>query len=111
LRRGIYGWHYRGFLAVVVPEVELAPHEKEERVLERKDEGAAVELEEGECGRKPYHNENERTSDIDRQNAPEDVASAEASANVDKLPEGQRPEYLVLYFDKLRDLKLHIDCL
>lgn len=94
-------------LSRIAPQIELASREKEEGVLKAEDEGAAVELEKGERRGKPTHSQNERYRYVHRQNAPKNVCGAEPSHHVYELFEGKGPENLVLYFDELRNLKLH----
>src|SRR5262249_32308337 len=94
-------------LARVVPQVELAADEEEKAVLERDDEGAAVELEESKAGRKGADQCDEWGRNVDGEDAVEDVAGAETAEDVDELLEGEWAENLVFDLDELWYLELH----
>ena len=106
-RRGRSEFLLRRKRLLVAPEIELTLHEIEEAVLEGRDEGLAVVLEECERRTESEKGEDERPGSVDGKRAPEHISHTCASREVDELPEGQRTEYLVLDLDELRDLELH----
>lgn len=100
---------YRGILrlAGVVPEIELAAQDVIKCTLKPGNEWTAVHLEESERNGEPHDRDDERHGEEERCQAPDEVCGTEPATHIDKLPERERAEYLVLDFDELRHLELH----
>ena len=98
-----------GFLAfaLVVPKVEFGMEKKVEAVLYSDDKRPAVVLEEGEGHDESHDDAHHGKREEKREDAEDEVAGPSAAGEVDELPERERAEYLVLYFDELWDLELH----
>ena len=94
-------------LSRIVPEVEPRADAVIKSVLDRDDQWPAVVFEKRERGPEAREGEDEGCREIERQDAIDEVARAQAAEDVDELFERERPEDLVFDLDELGYLELH----